>query len=387
MRPERLSLPGNGFQVHSIAQHRMSPEVTLDTHVRRVQIALGYELAKRKAVYLDMNFWIELRAANAGKGKAKATELLDLLRKGVESGHLFCPISESVFLELMKQTDPVSREETAALIDSLSLGVTLMDQERRVATEIAHFMHVGSGRINLHPLKRLMWTKLTYVLGYVHPANTGFDPATELALQKAFFDHMWTISLREMVRMIDPSGMADSDCSAIAANLNAGIAAHTHEVRSFAGVYSSEVRGVADLVSPIAVDVMIDMARDQGIELESPSRAQRQESERQYRNLMALALERNRAREALRTMHILASLHASLRWNKGQKFDGNDIFDFNHAAAALAYCDAFFTEKPLRTMVTQSHVALDTLYGCRVLDKVEDAIAWLRTLQGSPPPP
>jgi hypothetical protein len=114
----------------------MFPEVTLDAHVRRVQIALGYELAKRKAVYLDMNFWIELRAANAGKGKAKATELLDLLRKVVESGRLFCPISESVFLELMKQTDPVSREETAALIDSLSLGVTLMDQERRVSTEL-----------------------------------------------------------------------------------------------------------------------------------------------------------------------------------------------------------------------------------------------------------
>jgi hypothetical protein len=224
-------------------------------------------------------------------------------------------------------------------------------------------------------------------LGYVHPANTGFDPATELALQKAFFDHMWTVSLREVVRMIDPSGITDNDCSAIAANLNAGIAAHTHEVRSFASVYSSEVRGVADLVGPIAVDVMIDMARDQGIELESPSREQRQESERQYRNLMALALERNRARQTLRTMHILASLHASLRWNKGQKLDGNDIFDFNHAAAALAYCDAFFTEKPLRTMVTQSHVALDTLYGCRVLDKVEDAIAWLRTLQESLPSP
>ena len=48
----------------------------------------------------------------------------------------------------------------------------------------------------------------------------------------------------------------------------------------------------------------------------------------------------------------------------------------SNATAALAYCDAFFTEKSLRTIVTQKHIALDRLYGCHVVASVDDAIAY-----------
>ena len=113
-----------------------------------------------------------------------------------------------------------------------------------------------------------------------------------------------------------------------------------------------------------------------------PSPEQRRTIENPFKNLFATSLERDRSRDTLRTMHIMASLHASLRWNKGRKFRGNDLFDFNHAAAALAYCDAFFTERSLRTMVTQEHIALDKLYGCHVATEIDEAIAYLRDLVG-----
>ncbi|EAB6718436.1 hypothetical protein DUP91_29430, partial [Salmonella enterica subsp. enterica] len=107
-----------------------------------------------------------------------------------------------------------------------------------------------------------------------------------------------------------------------------------------------------------------------------------------FKRAVSTSLRRHRGSETLRTTHILASLHASLRWNKQQKLKGNDLWDFRHATAALAYCDAFFTEKPLKNMVTQSHVALDKLYDCRVIASVEDAVEWVAGITSpySPPP-
>lgn len=364
----------------TISDHRQRPEISLDEHVRRTQVEFGEALSKRRSIYLDVNYWIILRSAAGRSPEAKGVELLRLLRAGVVAGTIFCPISESVFVELMKQSIPSSRLATAALIDELSLGATLIDQSTRIATEIAHFIHTGSGDYDLHPLERLVWCKLSYVLGMVHPTNTVFDQATETAIQKAFFDHMWTISLCKMVEQIGDVLPQWTDLTGVAANLNVDVAAHAASLRSFKQAYSAEVRGIVDLVGGVAVDVIESMARKAGVSPDGQRFEERSAFKNQLKNLLALALENGRARNALRTMHILASLHASHRWNKGRQFNGNDLIDFNHAAAALAYCNAFFTEKPLRTMVMQRHVALDRLNGCHVAATEDDAIAYLRAL-------
>jgi len=364
----------------SFDEHLSEPDITIDQYVRRTQIALGQTLTRRRAVYLDTKFWILLRDADRNAGTLKNAELLDMLRRGVAEHVLFCPISESTFVELMKQSDPASRLATATLIDELSLSTTLLQEDMRISTEIAHLMYANSGHTNLHPLEHLVWCKLSYVLGIMHPTNTMFDSATERAIQKSFFDHMWTISLSEMITIIGDGEMPGTDLSNIATTLNMGIAAHANELRSFKQSYAAEARGIVDLVGNTTIDVMMSMARDRGITLAQPTPEERRKSENGFKNLLAFALEHEKAHETLRTMHILASLHASLRWNKGRKFKGNDLFDFHHAAAALAYCDAFFTEKSLGTMVTQSNLSLSKLYNCHVVADVEEAINWLLSL-------
>lgn len=39
-----------------------------------------------------------------------------------------------------------------------------------------------------------------------------------------------------------------------------------------------------------------------------------------------------------------------------RKTKQNDIADFRHAAAALAYCNLFLTDKPLTHLVNSNHV-------------------------------
>ncbi|MDH6268846.1 hypothetical protein M2360_004265 [Rhizobium sp. SG_E_25_P2] len=365
----------------TITDHLLNPGLSTDQYVNGRNIALGQEISTRRPVYLDTKFWIILRDTDRGAGNPESATLLALLRKGVGEGLLFCPISEDIFVELMKQQDDASRLATASLVDELSLGVTLVPQNVRMATEVTYFMYATTGTPNLHPLNHLIWCKLSYVLGILHPTNTIFDSGTERAIQKAFFDHMSTIPLREIVTRIGEIEIPGTDLTEVANKLNAGNFAHKDEIQSYEQSYSAEVRGVVDLMGDAIHQATMMLAESRGIVLNERTAEQKRVAENGFKNLLAISLERNKSRDTLRTIHILASLHASVRWNKGRKLKGNDFFDFHHAAAAIAYCDAFFTERSLRTTITQSHLSLDKLYGCFVTSEASDAISWLRDLQ------
>jgi hypothetical protein len=185
----------------------------------------------------------------------------------VKSGKVFCPISETVFLELLKQSDPSSRLRTAKLIDDLSLGVSLLSQRERVATELAHFLYSYSAQngTELYPLRHLVWTKLPYVLGFLHPTETALDARTQLAIQKAFFDEMWTIELTQMIEKRGDGPLPfDSRLNDIANKLNIGNAEHAAEIRSFQQALKNELSGVADLCADTAADIMAEIAEKQG---------------------------------------------------------------------------------------------------------------------------
>jgi hypothetical protein len=54
-----------------------------------------------------------------------------------------------------------------------------------------------------------------------------------------------------------------------------------------------------------------------------------------------------------------------------------------HAAAALAYCDAFLTEAYLAQIANARHVRLGDLNGCRVTNDVEQAVQIVGALAAS----
>ena len=147
----------------TIDEHRATPHISIDRYEHARIVQLGRSLDNRTPIYLDIKFWILLRdAALSGGGQdTPEYELLDLLRNLVARERIFCPISESIFLELMKQSDRGSRVRTAMLIDDLSLGVALIPYDRRIATEIAHFFHSFHAKgESLHRLNHLMFSKL-----------------------------------------------------------------------------------------------------------------------------------------------------------------------------------------------------------------------------------
>jgi len=355
-------------------------DVPLEGYVRSRQIELALSLEHKKSIYLDIKFWIILRDVLGGLRNSPAEmELLLLLREGVARGRLFCPISDSTFAELLKNADTRNRMVTARLIDELSLGISLIPYDMRAATELAHFLHSARAPNAVHPLNHLVWSKLSYVLGFLHPGGTPFEPASELAMQKMFVDHMWTLSMQDMIDLIGNRSVPNLErFDALARRLNELNVQHRSELQSFAQTYENEVHGILDAFNDVAIDIVAQMVWTEYGQGPPLNFEQRKEEGRVLHNLLFAAFGKETTKDALPTLHILASLHAAIRWNRQQQLKANDFLDFQHATAALGYCDAFFTERPLRSLVTSSHIALDRRYGCEVIANPQEAVTYLR---------
>ena len=366
-----------------IEMHMATPEVSLDRHTRGRLLELGAILALKRAIYLDLCFWIQLRDAVRHGKSEKALRLLAALRALVKSGVAFCPISDSTFLELFKQTDRASRVATAELIDELSLGVTIVPFNLRVGTEIAHYVHSAEPAARVYPLRELVWSKLSYVMGFVHPEVKAFDSHTNLAIQKAFFDHMWdNISLVQMCSDLgDEFVRADPlRFQQTTAILNEQNRIHATDLKSFRKTYKDELIGVLDLFAgTLAKIIATKLPREAG-SLPVEGSAERDAVERQCLSFLVGAVDTKYGRKTMRSLHIKSLLHAAVRWNKKQALKANDLFDFDHAAAAIGYCDGFFTENPLRAMLSRPDLGLNEDFSCFVSSDVEECLRYLETV-------
>jgi hypothetical protein len=112
----------------------------------------------------------------------------------------------------------------------------------------------------------------------------------------------------------------------------------------------------------------------------SPTPEERASSVNMCRNQFYRAFKKPGTKDALRALHIGASIHATMRWDKHRKFKPNDYYDFEHATAALSYCDAFLTEGSLRDLVTRPQINLEAINSCRVFSNVQAAADHVRGL-------
>jgi hypothetical protein len=368
----------------SIDFHRANGHISIDSYEKALIVQLGRSIESRIPVYLDVKFWILLRMAIlSGETATPALELLGLLRNLVADGTIFCPISETSYLELVKQSDMRTRGCTARHMDELSLGVALIPYDRRIATELAVFLHShGEDPESYHPLKHLVWTKVAYVLGVSHPVYERFDAATMLMLQKSFMDVMWATPLTELIDSRIKYFPGEDFDNRWAMTINTGVSQHAHELKSFQQALDDELRGAVSAVADIIMEVINDKAARKSIRPAIEGSKEYNDAQNAFQNVIYQALKRKpECRQQMPSFYIEASLHAAFRWNKTRRFKPNDMHDFHHACAALAYCGVFMTEGPLNSVLQSQHLGLNKLYACKVFSDVPSAIAHLRSLK------
>lgn len=364
----------------SFEQHRAEPHVTVESHVRRLRLALGESIAERTAVYLDTRYWIFLRDAALRRPQQPVhLELLSTLRAAIASGRAFCPLSTATFLELLKQTIPESRRVAAEIVDELSLGVALCDEYERMTKEICCFLSKDSAAEKLPPIRSTVWVRLPFVLGDYYPSGTPFPAEEELVIQKAFTDHLWNRSLSDIVMTLDGSSPPD-DFDAIARRLNSSNATHTDEVGTFEQTYLAEIGGTLELFAEMSTDLVEATMRAAQDNSNQHSQTTRSEREKIAHLALVGVARAGKGAVAFPTLHAQAKCHAAIRRDKRRKLEGNDLVDFHHVMGAVVYCDAFFTERPLHTFITTNPVALDRDFDCRVISDGLESLKYVRAL-------
>lgn len=346
---------------------------SIHAHTRQRQVELAVSLARRVPVYLDSRFWIDLRRADEGGETSRAHSLLMALRAAVSDGRLFCPISASTFIEMMKHADAEVRRRTAALIDELSLGVAVLALDELLEAEVRSFA-INFTDAPLDPTLEPVWTRLAYALGTVSPEIAGISAPEQLAVQVVGFDAIWETTLEEIAGSLPEP--ARPDFREAAERMTQDSAAHAHEIPSFEAAYRAELVPMAKMGGDLLGRHLRDRAVTAG---ESPP-ALDEADVSAFRNAVGNALALGKARQSLRSAHIRAALHAIIRHNRGRKFKANDILDIEHAVCGIGYCRAFFTEGSMGTAATQPPLGLDRLYGCFVSSDVEAATRFVTNL-------
>ena len=191
---------------------------------------------------------------------------------------------------------------------------------------------------------------------------------------------MWEIKLSRIFDIIGANRM-DEKLKESAARINREIKAHAPELISYERAYRDEVAGAIDVAGDMAMDVLRSMAIDAGEKPLDLGSAEHKELITVCKNLLVAAFDKSIAQSTLRTIHVQSSLHAGLRWDKRTNFTDHHFYDFDHAAGAVAYCDAFFTEGFLANLINANHTGLRALNACQTTDDVKSAIRIVHALK------
>jgi hypothetical protein len=318
-------------------------------------------LVDKVKIYLDTKYWLILRDQNNETDPNKRI-LLDKILELSDSGKCIFPISEISFWEFLKQKDLETLKMTTFLVDRLSKGVSMINVDERRVLEFKHFLYNSTER-ETHDLSELIWTKLSLILGYDFIARLETEDS-----QKSFFDFVTNASLSDVILTLYHDGEIakpfsykdDRDA------LNKGKFDHEDENTSFKQMFLSELGGYLEFYRDVFKDVVYDMfCRENNKEAKAK---EKKSVDNTYMHLIYNGFKKEKLTTELPVFRVVPELFASARRNKDRRFsDGNDLLDFIHASFALPYCDYFFTEDELKTMIEQTK--LDKLYGCVVESK------------------
>ena len=138
-----------------------------ETYTRKKRLDLGESLLKLRRIYLDTKYWLYVRDVYLNRSQNPLhVEIVNELRRLRASGSTICPVSYSIFSELLYQSDPVTRNATAEMIDELSGGCTIQPLTVVFKAELMHFMRKNTNpKAELYKVAELLWTKVAFVMG------------------------------------------------------------------------------------------------------------------------------------------------------------------------------------------------------------------------------
>lgn len=341
----------------------------INQYLLKKQIDFGNSIYDCKKIYLDINFWIRLRDQETDSDKA----LFNILEKLVAENKCVLPISETLFWEMLKQSDVNSLKKMANVMTRLSKGFSIISDKERQQLEFINFVHSQTQKL-LFDLKTTVWTKIS--INIIYNMMLKFEPEKA---DNRFIDFLEILSFEKIITLAESDSFKPFWFKDDVEYQNKVKEKYKHENKSFKQMYLSELSGYLETFDSDFIRYMDDIYfLETGMHLSS---IEKENVHFANWSLCIYNLVRvNKITTELPSFTIFSELYASVRWNKDRKYkDGNDTLDFMHATAALPYYDYFFTEKELRSNIAQQK--LDKRYNCMVLSNPTEIIQQLQLIQ------
>jgi len=372
--------------VDTLEFHKNNPGESVEKYVKRKRIELSHEIRLSKKIYLDTKYWILLRDARTRKNvDDNILQLLHLIESLVGGGYAICPISDTIFSEIFKQTDINTLRATAQIIDDLSQGITLLHLFERLDLEIFHFIHTKTKNADfVYSLNELVWTKIAYVMGFVTPSSKELSPDIDCAMQKAFIDQMWVMTLTDMLDQIYTIAESWKPIfNDFSQKLNEGKFSQIEKQHSFKQIFLEELSGILDFYKPSFQSLMVSLYESEIGQKVAEDEIASDNAGRMFANLIYHGFRLNKITSELPTFRVSAGIHTVIHWDKERKYKPNDLYDFHHAMGAIPYYDYFLTEHSLRHLLSNKNLSFDTIFHCKTISDINDAISELSQISSN----
>lgn len=349
-------------------------------YLERYRSVLLSGLSRTKLFYLDTNYWVRLRDAELGCGTPEAARLLQTLRAMVRSREVLCVSHFHSFLEIGTQEE-ASLRVTARLLDELTEGVMIASPADLLAWECAEFIGAKLGLSLLHDL--CAWTKI----GQFHKHELPTVPVTKAdrnVILKSLIDTLWNASFEHVLGAFEWKTKSRLNASLkpeVLAQVEArkqkqaviGLSREQTRLNEFSQVVNGELR-----------PVFASQLRNWHIQHEFPKGVAA--LSRHLQVVLDAAVSEFKTRtlgRLLPSVSIRTELYALYEMDRKKgPLTNNDWVDWNHAAAALPYCDMFFTEKHLAHLL-RTELKADQQFGCEVFGTMEEALRRLHHKRSS----
>jgi len=334
-------------------------------------VDLGNSVMLKRRYYLDTKYWIYLREASQGRGTKSQQEIHHSLNSLAESGTALCPISYQSYIELRKQSDRQSLLATAQIMDKLSGKVCFIPFNAIFQQELA--CYVRSRQLTQKGLpavsaSKYVWTKTPYLFGdFILQLPEA--PAGAANLVGKQFQESWKdLGLFDLMSMTSTTNRVFQNAG-LAEQLNTSKDLNQNWT-SFEQICLVEIERSLELFEEETKEVLRDLSKTWQLNCPQTPFELSQVVIREWKEKGMVT--------GLPHLSIRCLMHSFMRYNRTQRFKTNDITDFGHAAWAIPYCDAFFTERSLANMATNNLLKLDQRYNTRILWEEEQVLDFLK---------
>lgn len=380
-RLDRL-MPDGGER---LKQHMAQPQISASEHSWRRRLELGDEVMKKTRIYLDMKYWLYCRDAATGRQKSQVrVAIFEELRRLVGRGVVVCPASFPILSEIAKHKDREVRKKGALVIDELSRGVAIRPFFELIRTEVVHFVQSLPNMPDRAALRRSAWTYAMWIVGEAVLTPSAVDEAKNNAIAKTLFDYVSNLTFSEVLETCEPDGISpeiEGDFWYKQLNSNRP---GPQDGRIFNVILSEKLFEALDTIREYIVGSWKYKWQRDSVGAIEPGSNQEKFVFAATADAIRTLFQKGMLTNQFPFVHIMANIHAAIDLRR-DSFKKGDHWDHLHAHPALGYCDAFFTESYLGSMLRQRPLELDKVYGCRVISDDDEALDYLRGLGAAKP--